>query len=99
MTVIKTKIKHLHKYKRTNLSTDKLKPYIVFKCIEPYCTHYMKDKLVEGKLCLCNRCDKPMIMDKVAMTMAKPHCADCTKSKIKEVKNDLNDFLKNKGLD
>jgi len=78
--------KHLHKYKRTSIGRKK---YVVYKCILPLCTHYIEKSLVEGKLAICNKCDKPMVMTKHAMTLAKPHCLDCTNRKVKVVVSEL----------
>lgn len=72
------KNKHLHKYKRKMLGGN---GYTVYACIEPACSHYVRIELVENKLCACNRCGNAMIMTKKAMTLAKPHCEDCTKSR------------------
>lgn len=73
------KTNHIHKYKKVNLSRDKDDPFFVFKCIIPTCTHYISVKLAEGKLCICNRCGEPMILNKVSVTLTKPHCNNCTK--------------------
>jgi hypothetical protein len=81
---------HLHKYKKVNLSeTDK--PYLVYKCLKPACSHYVPVKLSEGKLCECNRCGEPMIITKSVLThsnnkpMARPHCSDCIKRRKEDV--------------
>lgn len=66
---------HLHKYKRKKLGKD----YLVYICIVPGCNHYIPVILAENKLCACNRCGKPMILTKKALTLAKPHCEECTK--------------------
>lgn len=83
------KIKHLHKYKRTKLG----KSYVIFKCIKPDCTHYLSVNLIEDKICECNRCHGPMVMNKRAMTLASPHCDDCVKSKDKEKINKIQQYL------
>ena len=81
------KIEHLHRYKKVNLSRDKDKPYIVYKCTKPTCSHYVPLELAEGKLCECNRCNEPMIINKQVLTgssnrpMTLPHCAGCVKRK------------------
>jgi hypothetical protein len=85
------KVDHLHKYKRVKLSPT----YTVYKCMEPSCTHYIRPELVEGKLCQCNRCGEPMTMDKLAMTLAKPHCKACTKSPKGPIIEVLGEYLDN----
>jgi len=69
------KSSHLHRFKKVTLG----KKFVVFKCQLPDCTTYYRIELVEGKLCECNRCGKPMVMTKIAMTLTKPHCPDCTR--------------------
>lgn len=87
------KNKCIHKYKKVKLG----KSYVVFKCVFPTCTHYIRYELAEGKLCICNRCDKPMTLTKAAMQLKKPHCDDCVdrkkSSSYKEVKAVLDDIL------
>ena len=68
---------HLHRYKRVALG--KKKDYVVMKCQEPACSHHVPIALAEGKLCACNRCRGPMILDKAAIQLVKPHCDDCTR--------------------
>jgi hypothetical protein len=75
--------KHLHRYKKVDLSRNGDKPYLVYKCIKPACSHYVPINLAEGKLCECNKCGEPMLITKATLIhssnkpMAKPHCADC----------------------
>lgn len=57
---------HLHRYKKVNLGRDG-KEYFVYKCTKPVCPHYVPIELSLGKLCECNRCGEPMIIDKVTL--------------------------------
>ena len=77
--------KHLHKYRRVRQGKDK--KYIIFKCIEPQCSHFIRKDMIEGKLSSCNSCDSPFIIDKYAMLLAKPKCVSCRtrKDKTKQV--------------
>ncbi len=72
--------KHLHKYKRQILGNKK---YVVFKCVKPGCSHYVPYDLVEGKVCECNRCGERMVMNKRAISLAKPYCDNCAGKKKK----------------
>lgn len=73
---------HLHKYKRVNLTRDPAKKeYLVFRCTKPLCSHYVPVTLALGKLCECNRCGDAMVIDKVSVGLALPHCPACTKRK------------------
>ena len=77
---------HLHKYKKVDIGSDG-KEFLVYKCMKPACSHYIRLELVEGKLCECNRCGEPMIITKATLThssgkpMARPHCGNCVKRK------------------
>ena len=80
---------HLHKYKRIDLGNK----FMVYKCTRPGCNHYVPVKLSEGKLCECNRCNNPMVISKVTMDLARPHCIDCTKRKKEIPVEAITDFL------
>jgi|SRR5215471_17894899 len=87
------KSNHIHRYKKVNLSRDKDKPYFVYKCVKPMCTHYVPVELAEGKLCECCRCQEPMIINKQVLVgnagkpLTNPHCSDCVKRKKEKVEN------------
>lgn len=83
---------HLHKYKRMNLGNG----YLVYKCIEPGCSHYIRTDLAFNALCACNRCGNAMVMTKKAMTLARPHCEDCTKTKEKVDLSKISEFLEDR---
>ena len=70
---------HLHKYERIRLGTG---DYVVFRCQFPQCSHYIRAELAKGKVCLCNRCNNPMVLDTAAMQLQKPHCKSCTVRKV-----------------
>lgn len=79
---------HLHRYKKVNIARKKLNDeYWVYKCQVPACTHYIPLDIAEGKLCECNRCHNPMVIDKITLTrsnggpMKLPHCPRCIKRK------------------
>lgn len=72
--------KHLHKYQRVNIGS-KTKPYLVYRCMKPGCTHYITPKLALNRACECNRCGKIMVLTKEALTLVKPHCAGCVERK------------------
>lgn len=82
---------HLHRYKKVNLGNDE--DYFVYRCMKPACSHYLAVKLVENKLCECNRCHEAMVMTKEAMQLTKPHCADCVKRKASKDVEALSKFL------
>ena len=90
-------IKHIHLYRRMDLSNSPEKEYLVFKCIKPLCSHYIRVELAFGKLCECNRCHEPMILDKETVQLARPHCQECIKRKPKPELDDIGAFLKESG--
>jgi len=77
---------HLHRYKKMDLAREG-KPYLVYKCTKPVCTHYVPIMMSEGKLCECNRCGEAMLITKEILTgssgrpMSRPHCGTCVKRK------------------
>jgi hypothetical protein len=77
---------HIHKYKKINLGSNG-KDYFVYKCMRPACSHYTPIAQAEGKLCECNRCGEPMIINKIVLNgsggrpMARPHCSNCIQHK------------------
>jgi hypothetical protein len=75
------KINHVHRYKRVNLARNPGKEYLVLRCTKPTCSHYVPVELALGKMCECNRCEQVMILDKVSVNLALPHCLACTKRK------------------
>ncbi len=81
--MVKIKLpKHIHLYKRINLVPSyKVKrgadPYLVFECQSPTCSHWIPLVRALGKLCECNKCHRPMILDKETVTHARPHCQEC----------------------
>jgi len=82
----------LHRYKKVNIGRDG-NEYLVYRCIKPTCNHYIPIALADGRLCECDRCHEPMLINKAVLqgsggrAMARPHCPNCVKSK-KDKTND-----------
>lgn len=95
------KLNHIHKYKKVNLATLPGKKYIVYKCMQPLCNHYVPMHLAEGKVCECNRCGDVMTITRNTLIqsggkpMALPHCDGCIKRKDSKRVDAIADFLKN----
>lgn len=87
------KPEHLHKYKKVNLGRNG-KDYFVYRCMITGCSHYVPVHLSENKVCECNRCGEPMIINKITLqgstgrAMALPHCVDCIERK-KDINEDV----------
>lgn len=94
------KVNHVHLYKKVNLSRKDDKPYIVYKCLKPVCSHYIPLHLAEGKLCECYRCGNPFILTKLHLAgsngraMTRPHCIDCVRRRKSADVDALTDYFK-----
>ena len=90
--------KHTHQYIRRNNGVKK--EVWVMACALPECSHYvyMSSKLsapiLIGKLSLCNDCKEEYLLDRRAIRMSKPICAQCAKGNTKEIKK-TEDFFAN----
>lgn len=73
---------HVHRYKRVDLSANKDKPYIVLKCSLPDCSHYVPEKMAEGRECICNFCENRFVLTKKNMMRSKPHCGCKTRKEV-----------------
>jgi hypothetical protein len=71
-----------HKYVRVKIGRS---GRIVFKCSIPGCVHHIREELAEGRLTICHRCNNEIVLTKLNMKLAKPHCDDCTVRKNKSV--------------
>lgn len=87
--------KHIHKYKKIKLGKD----YIVFRCLLPDCSHYIRRELAEGKVSICNRCNQPFIMTKnVVRKHAMPHCDDCVVRRDEQKISSIKELLEAKDV-
>lgn len=83
-----------HKYRRRNISTDKSKPYFVFKCLD--CPSYVKTELAVGLEARCYKCNgKYFVTAKHASDVAKPTCPNCVvkSSKTKAVEAEVDSLI------
>jgi hypothetical protein len=83
---------HIHRYKRVNIG-DPRKKYKVYRCMVAACSHYVRPELAEGRLAECWRCREPFVLDKKAITLAKPHCSKCVQSTKTKTATDITRFL------
>lgn len=76
--------RHNHVYKRVNLGKDK--EYIVYKCIKPGCSHFVREELILDRVAECPECEgiftikKPNLSRKVLII-----CLPCRKKHGKKV--------------
>ena len=71
-------IKHTHKYVRAGGKTGKKG---IFICKHADCSHILHKDLLIFRKSICNRCGIEFVLDSYAITLKKPHCEKCTKSK------------------
>lgn len=64
---------HIHKYQR-----EKLGKQIIYRCMQPGCSHYIHPKLAVGRVSVCHYCGESFVMTKKSITLKKPHCLNCT---------------------
>lgn len=76
-----------HKYQRISWRSRQAKgePYVIFKCMLRGCNHYVPRDIVVGNETLCWRCGKTFQMTTASTYLKKPHCPNCTKSKIEDL--------------
>ena len=87
------KSNHIHRYHRRKQGN---RGHQIYKCVVPGCTHYIDTKMADGRICECNRCGKPFVLDKRACKLAKPHCLECVRTN--EAAKKIEDRLKALGM-
>lgn len=72
-----------HKFLRIRWKSrqEKGKPYFIFKCQIPGCTHFKPRDLVIGDESVCWRCGGTFQMTYASTYLKKPHCPSCTETK------------------
>jgi uncharacterized paraquat-inducible protein A len=69
--------KHIHKYQRMKQGQ---KGHKIFKCVD--CKHYLPHiSIALARTARCWRCGHAFTMGKYQLTLAKPHCNDCIRTK------------------
>jgi len=64
---------HVHKYKKVTMG----KNFVVYKCVLPGCTHYVRSELAVGRFSLCWMCEGQFVMTEISATRLKPKCQSC----------------------
>lgn len=73
-------VDHIHKLKRIKYTNGEA----IFFCINGSCEYELNVKKSLGKPNECHRCGKTFNLDELSMRLAKPHCKQCTKGKVKD---------------
>lgn len=80
---------HVHKLKRHKYPSGNS----VYFCTLPDCNYKVDVPLALGKRTLCNICNNEFIINEYVIKLAKPHCPDCGKVKVKDAEGN-NRFVK-----
>ena len=78
--------KHVHKLRRHEYKNNEQ----IYFCVLD-CDYKIKVELALGKTTLCNKCNKPFILNPYALRLAKPICSSC--KGVKSPKIDLTEVL------
>lgn len=70
--------KHYHKFKRHKYKNGTLVYFCTMNC-----DYKIEVGVSLGKECLCNICGNPFTMDEYTVKLAKPHCRNCGKTRVK----------------
>ena len=79
-----TSNKHIHAYKRINIAKKEGKEFLVYKCQQPDCSHYLTPELVVGKHSECPRCGDIFKIQIHHLDLVFPYCDHCKR----EISND-----------
>lgn len=71
---------HTHKLRKHKYPSGNA----VFFCILPDCHYKIDVALALGKKTLCNICEEEFIINEYTIKLAKPHCSNCGKVKVKD---------------
>lgn len=72
--------RHIHKYKRKELGRKT--SYIVYACMLPNCSHYLRRELMVGKESICWKCGEVFTLTHKNVgtdRQVKPKCPKCMK--------------------
>src|SRR6266478_10155886 len=64
----------LHAYKRSDRNEE------IYKCLDPYCTHYVNKDFLENKAALCPKCGNEFILTRANLRARIPVCLMCSRS-------------------
>ena len=73
------KDKHTHKLKRHIYKTG----VAVYFCTLPDCHYKIDTALALGKRSICHTCNEEFIMNEYTVRLARPHCMNCSKQKVR----------------
>ena len=74
----------VHMYER--VPRTNLKKEIIYRCILPGCSHWIRQSLLFNRKAICPRCNHVFIVSKAMSKLKKPHCEDCTKTQHVRIK-------------
>ena len=81
---------HIHSFKR-------MKGERRYKCLNPSCNYIGTKEMIRGVRALCPYCRETYVLEGRLIELAKPHCANCTRStkqeQLREQQAALDDVL------
>ena len=67
----------VHKYRKA-----KLGKHIIYRCMIPDCSHYMRRELVTGHMSICWSCNQPFLLPSAPSQLkSMPWCRECEKKR------------------
>ena len=76
---------HIHKYHKIDIGSFR-KPYFVYACAVPECTHYIKVERAVGRTTQCVVCSKPYEITKADLRYVRIACDDCKGKRVRNPK-------------
>ena len=73
---------HIHKYHKIDIGSFK-KPYLVYACSIPDCTHYVPVDRAVGRTTQCVVCGKPHEITKADLRYVRIACKNCKGKRVR----------------
>ena len=81
-------LNHLHIYERSSVNKQ------IYRCIDPYCTHFCNKALLLGKAAKCFKCGREFLLDAYDLKLKRPLCPNCGTDSISLEGKKVKEFLK-----
>lgn len=84
----------IHQYKKVTLEKS-----VVYRCMLPGCSHYVRKAFIVNRISKCPFCGKDYLITAKIALLETLHCDDCTVRRVKKIKPEevVNEFLVNLG--
>lgn len=78
----------IHQYKRV-----KGKNSVMYRCVLPGCSHYVRDIFIVGRIAKCPYCGENFLVTNELARRKTLHCEDCTSRKSAIKPEEVTEFL------